>query len=72
MGFLREGIDDFDQGIARVYFGNTPSLNEAEAAADWGYGLTTLFIQDEIQASDNVEVVVGLKIRYLHSRWSTS
>ena len=55
------GIDDFDNGLARVYFGNAPSLDESKAAADWGYGLTTLFIQDEIQASDNVEVVVGLR-----------
>ena len=55
------GIDDFDNGLARVYFGNTPSLDENKAAADWGYGLTTLFIQDEIQASDSVEVVVGLR-----------
>ena len=57
---FRGGIDDFDAGLARVYFGNTPSLDENAAAADWGYGLATIFFQDEIQL-DNTEFIIGLR-----------
>ena len=54
-------IDDFDDGIARVYFGNTPSLEESKAAADWGYKVTTFFLQNEMQVSNNLEISYGLR-----------
>ena len=35
-------------------------MNENAAAADWGYGLATIFFQDEIQL-DNTEFIIGLR-----------
>ena len=41
-------IDDFENGIADdVYYNNSPNHNPPDAAADWGYDVNTLFIQDE-------------------------
>jgi outer membrane receptor protein involved in Fe transport len=55
-------IADFENGIADdIYYNNAPSHNPDEAAAVWGYQLNTLFAQDEMDVSDNLSLVFGLR-----------
>tara|TARA_E500000081_G_scaffold64159_1_gene66474 strand:- start:717 stop:3878 length:3162 start_codon:yes stop_codon:yes gene_type:complete len=54
-------IDDFIAGNARVYYGNAPSLDPADAGADWSYDVTTFFVQSEYQVSDMLEITYGLR-----------
>ena len=62
------GIENFRNGIARaIYYNNAPSHNPDDAAADWGYEITTLFVQDEFDPVDNLTVVVGLR----YDRWTS-
>ena len=49
-------IADFIAGNARVYYGNAPSLDPADAGADWSYDVTTYFVQSEYQISDMLEI----------------
>ena len=63
-----EGIENFRNGIAdAIYYNNAPSHNPNDAAADWGYEITTLFVQDEFDLIDNLTVVVGLR----YDRWTS-
>ncbi|MEM7079422.1 MAG: TonB-dependent receptor [Pseudomonadota bacterium] len=56
------GIDNFRDGFARaIYYNNAPSNNPTDAAADWGYEVNTLFVQDEFYATDRLELLVGLR-----------
>ncbi len=62
-------IDDFRNGLADdVYYNNAPSHNPNDAAADWGYEVTTLFVQDEFMLGDRWTIVGGLR----YDRYSTS
>ena len=54
-------IADFIAGNARVYYGNAPSLDPADAGADWSYDVTTLFVQSEYQVSDKLEISYGIR-----------
>ena len=57
-----DGIDNFRDGLASaVYYNNAPSLNPADAAADWGYALNTVYAQDEFDLTDNLSIVAGLR-----------
>lgn len=57
-----EGIDNFRNGFAdAIYYNNAPSHNPNDAAADWGYEVTTLFVQDEFDLADNLTIVAGLR-----------
>ncbi len=56
------GIDNFRAGLADdLYYNNAPSNNAADAAADWGYDITTLFVQDEFDVGDRWTFVAGLR-----------
>ena len=56
------GIDNFRDGFARaIYYNNAPSNNPDDAAADWGYEVNTVFVQDEFYLTDRLEVLVGLR-----------
>ncbi len=67
-GVALSAIDAFEQGIAtEIYYNNAPSQNPIDAAADWGYAINTLFVQDDWQVSDALSVVAG--VRY---DWYTS
>ncbi len=62
-------IDDFRNGLADdVYYNNAPSHNPIDAAADWGYEVTTLFVQDEFPLGDRWTIVAGLR----YDMYSTS
>ncbi|MEL0173013.1 MAG: TonB-dependent receptor, partial [Gammaproteobacteria bacterium] len=54
-------LEDFENGIARVYYGNAPSLDPTDAGANWSYDITTLFAQSEYQFSDKLEITYGLR-----------
>lgn len=55
-------IDNFEAGLVdRIYYNNAPSQNPNDAAADWGYAINSLYAQDEIQLSDTVSVIAGLR-----------
>ncbi len=57
-----EGIDNFRNGFAdAIYYNNAPSNNPEDAAAEWGYALNTIYAQDEIDLTDNLTVVAGLR-----------
>lgn len=57
-----DGIDNFEQGFAdAIYYNNAPSNNPNDAAADWGYEINTVYLQDEIDVSDRLTVVAGLR-----------
>lgn len=56
------GIDDFRNGFADdVYYNNAPSHIPNDAAADWGYDVNTVYIQDEFDVGDSLTVVAGLR-----------
>ena len=55
-------FDNFLNGIVdRVYYGNNPSLNPADAGATWEYDITTAFVQSEWRVSDKLELTYGLR-----------
>ncbi len=63
-----EGIDNFRNGYAdAIYYNNAPSHSPNDAAADWGYEVTTVFVQDEFDLTDRLTVVAGLR----YDRWTT-
>lgn len=63
-----DGIDNFRNGFAdAIYYNNAPSHIPADAAADWGYEVTTLFVQDEFDLVDNLTIVAGLRYDYYTS-----
>lgn len=55
-------IADFRLGVADdVDYNNSPAHNPNDAAADWGYEVTTAYIQDEFEPWDGVTVIAGLR-----------
>jgi len=63
-----DSIEDFRDGIASdLRFNSSPSLNPQDAAADWGYAVDTLYLQDEWNLTDQFSLIVGLR----YDMWST-
>ena len=57
-----EGIQNFRDGFAdAIYYNNAPSNNPEDAAAEWGYEVNTVFIQDDFTIGDNLDVLLGLR-----------
>jgi len=55
-------IDAFEAGLASaIYYNNAPSNIPNDAAADWGYEVNTVYAQDEIDVSDRLTLVAGLR-----------
>lgn len=64
-----EGIDNFRNGFAdAIYYNNAPSNNPADAAAEWGYDINTVYLQDEFQVNDRLTITAGLR----YDEYSTS
>jgi outer membrane receptor for ferrienterochelin and colicin len=60
-----DGIDNFRNGFAdAIYYNNAPSNIAEDAAAQWGYEVTTLFAQDEFELGDRWTIVAGLRYDY--------
>lgn len=63
-----EGIDNFRNGFAdAIYYNNSPSHNPDDAAADWGYEINTVFLQDEFEPIDGLIIVAGLRYEWYTS-----
>ncbi|MEM6556748.1 MAG: TonB-dependent receptor [Pseudomonadota bacterium] len=61
-------IVNFELGLAdNVNYNNAPSGNPADAAADWGYAVNTLYFQDEFNIDPRVSVILGLRYDF----WET-
>ncbi len=57
-----DGIDNFRAGLAdAIYYNNAPSHIPDDAAADWGYEINTVFVQDEFDFNDRLTIVAGLR-----------
>ncbi len=57
-----DGVDNFRNGFAdAIYYNNAPSNIPAEAAADWGYEVNSVYLQDEIDVSDRLTIIAGLR-----------
>jgi hypothetical protein len=61
-------IEDFENGIARVYYGNASSHNPNDAAGLFGYVANTAYVQDEYDFIDqDVTVIFGLRYEWYTS-----
>ena len=57
-----DGIDNFRDGFAdAIYYNNAPSNNPADAAADWGYKVNTVYLQDEFYPTSKLKLVAGVR-----------
>ncbi|MGO2477364.1 MAG: TonB-dependent receptor [Pseudoalteromonas sp.] len=55
-------IEDFENGIARVYYGNAASQNPNDAAGEFSYALNTLYAQDKYELIDyDITITAGLR-----------
>jgi hypothetical protein len=55
-------IDDFRNGFADdVYYNNAPSHNPNDAAAIWGYEISTIYLQDRFYPGDRWTIVAGVR-----------
>ncbi|WP_372762287.1 carboxypeptidase regulatory-like domain-containing protein [Pseudoalteromonas sp.] len=55
-------IEDFENGIARVYYGNASSHNPDDAAGEFKYALNTLYFQDKFELIDyDISLTMGLR-----------
>jgi len=62
------GIDNFRNGFARaIYYNNAPSHNPNDAAADWGYEINTVYLQDKFDLTDTITIVAGLRYEWYTS-----
>jgi outer membrane receptor for ferrienterochelin and colicin len=60
-----DGIQNFRDGFAdAIYYNNAPSNIAEDAAAEWGYEVTTLFAQDQFEIGDRWTIVAGLRYEY--------
>lgn len=59
---LTSSIDNFRNGFAgAIYYNNAPSNNPQDAAAEWGYDVNTVFIQDDWAVNDRLDLLFGLR-----------
>ncbi|WND01584.1 carboxypeptidase regulatory-like domain-containing protein [Temperatibacter marinus] len=56
-------VEDYENGTpSRVYYGNASTLNPNDAAADWGYAINTIYLQDEFSLPDsNLNITAGVR-----------
>ena len=61
-------IVNFELGLAdNVNYNNAPSGNPTDAAAEWGYAVNTLYVQDEFDITQNLNLIFGLRYDF----WET-
>ncbi len=61
-GAFDPAIENFRLGLAdNINYNNAPSGNPADAAADWGYAINTLYAQDEYEFANGLTVIAGLR-----------
>lgn len=61
-GAFDPAIENFRLGLAdNVNYNNAPSGNTAEAAADFGYAVNSVYAQDEYEFSNGLTLIGGLR-----------
>ena len=61
-------IVNFELGLAdNVNYNNAPSGNPNDAAADWGYAVNTLYVQDEWDVTPKLDLIFGIRYDF----WET-
>ncbi|BFT31516.1 TonB-dependent receptor [Alteromonas sp. D210916BOD_24] len=56
------GIEAFEAGLpGAIYYNNAPSGDPNDAAADWGYAVNALYLEDEFMFNDDLTLTVGLR-----------
>ncbi len=56
------GLADFEAQFADdIYYNNSPAHNPNDAAADWGYDVNTVYVQDEFMFGDRLTLIAGLR-----------
>ncbi|TGE85263.1 TonB-dependent receptor [Pseudoalteromonas sp. KS88] len=62
------GLENFEKGVARVYYGNAASHNPDDAAGEFKYALNTLYFQDKFDLIDyDISIVAGLRYDFYTS-----
>ena len=62
------GIDNFRAGTPRaIYYNNAPTNNSSDAAADWGYDINTIYLQDEFNLTPEITIVAGVRYDWYNS-----
>jgi outer membrane receptor for ferrienterochelin and colicin len=57
-----DGIANFEAGLAdAIYYNNAPSNDPNDARAIWGYEINSVYIQDELDMTDRLSIVFGLR-----------
>jgi len=54
-------IDNLQNGIVGLDFQNTASLIPEDASKEWSYDVTTLFVQNEVAVSNNLDISYGIR-----------
>ena len=61
-GVFDPAIENFELGLAdNINYNNAPSGNPEDAAADWGYAINTVYVQDEFDLAANLTITAGLR-----------
>ncbi len=61
-------IEDFENGIARVYYGNATSHTPEDAAGEFEYALNTFYVQDKYELIDyDITLTFGLRYDFYTS-----
>lgn len=61
-------IDDFRNGVARVYYGNASSHDPRDAASTFKYNINTAYVQDEYFVTDyDLTLTFGLRYDWYES-----
>ncbi|MGB1068496.1 MAG: TonB-dependent receptor [Henriciella sp.] len=57
-----DGIDNFENGFAdAIYYNNSPTLDPAQAAAEFSYAVNTFYFQDEYDLQNGIVLTAGLR-----------
>lgn len=63
-----DSIDDFENGNLETFFyGNAASGNPADTSQEFTYEINTLFVQDEFELDNGVQITAGLRYDFYTS-----
>ena len=63
-----DSIDDFENGVLETFFyGNAASGNPEDTSQEFTYEINTLFVQDEFQFDNGIQLTAGLRYDFYTS-----